>query len=54
MVASHYDDFFRPLDAPMGFSLNVNLSAFPEEVAAVSPGIEVAVLPPPAPAGTRQ
>ena len=54
VVASHYDDFFRPLDAPMGFSLNVNLSSFPEEVAAVSPDIGVAVLPPPAPPAARQ
>ena len=45
VVASHHDDFFRPLDAPMGFSLNVNLSAFPEEVGAVSRDFTVATLP---------
>ncbi len=49
VVASHYDDFFRPIDAPMGFSLNVNLTALPEEIARVSSGIEVATLPPPTP-----
>ena len=42
VVASHFDDFFRPLEGPMGFSLNVNLSAFPEEVAAVSSDFAVA------------
>jgi L-ascorbate metabolism protein UlaG (beta-lactamase superfamily) len=49
VVASHYDDFFRPFDAPMGFSLNVNLGAFPDEIAAVSGDIAVATLPPPVP-----
>ena len=36
VLASHFDDFFRPLDKPAGFSLNVNLAAFPEEIGAVS------------------
>jgi len=48
VVASHYDDFFRPLDQPMGFSLNVNLGALPGEIAAVSSDIAVATLPAPA------
>jgi hypothetical protein len=47
VVASHFDDFFRPLDAPLGFSTNVNLAAFPDEIAAVSRAIAVAALPPP-------
>jgi L-ascorbate metabolism protein UlaG (beta-lactamase superfamily) len=47
VVASHFDDFFRPLDAPLGFSTNVNLAAFPDEIAAVSREIAVAALPPP-------
>jgi L-ascorbate metabolism protein UlaG (beta-lactamase superfamily) len=47
VLASHYDDFFRPYAAPMGFSLNVNLTAVPEEIAAVSRDIAVATLPPP-------
>jgi len=47
VIASHYDDFFRPYDAPMGFSLNVNLSSFPEEIAAVGRDIAVATLAPP-------
>ncbi|MGH2832101.1 MAG: MBL fold metallo-hydrolase, partial [Solirubrobacteraceae bacterium] len=35
VIASHFDDFFRPLSDPLGFSTNVNLAAFPEEVEAV-------------------
>ncbi len=46
IVASHFDDFFRPIDAAMGFSTNVNLSAFPEEVATVSRDFAVAALQP--------
>ncbi len=51
VVASHFDDFFRPLGAPAGFSLNVNLAAFPEEVDAVSRELRVSALPPFAPIG---
>jgi L-ascorbate metabolism protein UlaG (beta-lactamase superfamily) len=46
ICASHFDDFFRPLEAPAGFSLNVNLAAFPEEIAAVSGEFAVAALEP--------
>jgi len=46
VVASHFDDFLRPLDAPAGFSLNVNLAAFPEEIGAVGRDFEVAALQP--------
>jgi L-ascorbate metabolism protein UlaG (beta-lactamase superfamily) len=45
IVPTHYDDFFRPLDAPMGFSANVKLARVPEEVARVSRDFEVAALP---------
>jgi hypothetical protein len=45
VLASHFDDFFRPIEAPMGFSTNVNLAAFPDEVAAVSRDFAVAALP---------
>jgi L-ascorbate metabolism protein UlaG (beta-lactamase superfamily) len=45
VVASHFDDFFRPLQAPMSFSTNVNLAAFPAEVAAVGRDFEVRALP---------
>jgi L-ascorbate metabolism protein UlaG (beta-lactamase superfamily) len=46
IVASHFDDFFRPIDAQMGFSTNVNLAAVPDEVAAVSGDFAVATLAP--------
>lgn len=46
VVASHYDDFFRPLDDPLGFSLNVRLAQVPDEVAAVSRDVPVVTLPP--------
>jgi L-ascorbate metabolism protein UlaG (beta-lactamase superfamily) len=45
VVPTHYDDFFRPVDAQMGFTLNVNLSHVPDEVAAVSDEFRVAALP---------
>src|SRR5947209_4631224 len=45
IVPTHYDDFFRPLDAEMGFTTNVNLAHVPDEVAAVSRDISVAALP---------
>src|SRR5690606_17805063 len=32
IIPHHYDDFFRPLDAELAFSLNVNLGRFVEEV----------------------
>jgi L-ascorbate metabolism protein UlaG (beta-lactamase superfamily) len=46
VVASHFDDFFRALEDPMGFSLNVNLAAFPDEIAAVSADFRPATLAP--------
>lgn len=46
IVASHFDDFFKPIDAPMGFSMNVNLAAFPEEVGKVSRDFSLATLEP--------
>ncbi len=46
VLASHYDDFFRALDEPAGFSLNVNLAAFPEEIGAVSGDFATAALRP--------
>lgn len=52
VVASHYDDFFRPLTQPrQGFSLNVRLAAVPAEIAAVSNAARVATLPPLLPVG---
>lgn len=46
VVASHFDDFFRPVDDPLGFSLNVNLAAFPEEIGAVTRDVTVAAMTP--------
>jgi len=46
VLMSHFDDFFRPIGAEMGFSTNVNLAAVPEEVAAVSADFAVATLSP--------
>ncbi|HWB68721.1 MAG TPA: MBL fold metallo-hydrolase [Solirubrobacterales bacterium] len=45
VVPTHYDNFFRPLGAPMEFVSNVQLAALPEEIGAVSAGIELAALP---------
>ncbi len=54
IVASHFDDFFRPIDAAMGFSTNVNLAAVPDEVAAVSSDFAVATLSPMLPIGSGE
>jgi L-ascorbate metabolism protein UlaG (beta-lactamase superfamily) len=51
IVASHFDDFFRPIDASMGFSTNVNLAAVSDEVGAVSRDFAVATLSPMEPVG---
>jgi L-ascorbate metabolism protein UlaG (beta-lactamase superfamily) len=51
IIASHFDDFFKPVDAAMGFSTNVNLAAVPDEVAAVSRDFTVATLQPMQPVG---
>ncbi len=45
IVPTHYDDFFRPLDASMGLSTNVNLAHVPDEVGAISRDFQVAALP---------
>lgn len=45
ILPHHYDDFFRPLGAPMGFSLNVNLGGFVDEVRRVSSDFTVKTLP---------
>lgn len=46
ILVHHHDDFFRPVDAAMGFSFNVNLGGFVEEVARVAPDLPVRVLQP--------
>jgi hypothetical protein len=47
VIPTRYDDFFRPLGTPMGFTTNVNLAKVPEEVGRVSGDFAVAALPPP-------
>ena len=49
VVPGHYDDFFRPLDQPMGYVTQANLSGVPGEIAAISRDALVATLPPPNP-----
>jgi L-ascorbate metabolism protein UlaG (beta-lactamase superfamily) len=46
IVPTHYDDFFRPLSAPLDFSMNVNLTGFAEEVRAVSSDFALHALAP--------
>ena len=45
IVPTHYDNFFRPLGDQLEFVANVQLSALPEEIAAISRDVEVAALP---------
>jgi L-ascorbate metabolism protein UlaG (beta-lactamase superfamily) len=45
VVPTHFDDFFRPLDGPQGFTLNVNLAKVPGEIERVSSEFEVRSLP---------
>ena len=45
IVPTHYDDFFRPLDAKAQFSFNVNLTGFADEVRTASRDLPVLVLP---------
>lgn len=46
VIPHHHDDFFRGLDETMRFSLNVNLCAFVDEVAAVSRALPIVTLDP--------
>lgn len=44
VIPHHFDDFFRGVDEHMGFSLNVNLGGFVEELQKVSKDIPVHTL----------
>jgi L-ascorbate metabolism protein UlaG (beta-lactamase superfamily) len=44
IVPTHYDNFFRPLDAPTRFSLNVNLTGFADEVHRATRDVPIATL----------
>ncbi len=46
VVASHFDDFFRPVEGDQGMSLNVGVARVPDEIAAVSGDFAVAALRP--------
>lgn len=46
VIPHHYDNFFLPITGPMGFSLNVNLGGFFEEVGRVSREFELRTLAP--------
>lgn len=45
VVPTHYDNFFRPLGRQMEFVSNVQLSALPGEIGAVSGDARIAALP---------
>jgi L-ascorbate metabolism protein UlaG (beta-lactamase superfamily) len=44
IIPTHYDDFFRPLDASPRFSFNVNLTGFADEVRRASRDLPIATL----------
>lgn len=46
VVAHHHDDFFRPLGDSMGFSFNVNLGGFVEDLGTTDSDIAVRTLEP--------
>jgi L-ascorbate metabolism protein UlaG (beta-lactamase superfamily) len=45
VIPMHYDDFTRPLDAPMGFTVDVKVAEVDDEIRAVSRDVQVAALP---------
>jgi L-ascorbate metabolism protein UlaG (beta-lactamase superfamily) len=45
VVPTHYDNFFRPLGQRLEFVSNVQLSALPDEIGAVSADVQLAALP---------
>ncbi len=46
VVPHHLDDFFAPIDAPMGLSLNIDVSGFVDDVRRVDPSLTLATLTP--------
>jgi L-ascorbate metabolism protein UlaG (beta-lactamase superfamily) len=46
VVPHHHDDFFRPVEGPMGLSFNVNLAGFVDDVAACDPDVALRTLDP--------
>jgi len=45
VVPTHYDDFFKPLGAELGFIRRVKLGELPDEIGAVSRDAQLAALP---------
>jgi L-ascorbate metabolism protein UlaG (beta-lactamase superfamily) len=45
VLVLHQDDFFAPIDAPLGFAFGVDVARFPDEVAAVTRDVPVRTLP---------
>lgn len=45
IVPTHYDNFFRPLDAPMKAVTKAKLDELPDEIGAVSSSAQIAALP---------
>ncbi len=46
LVPHHLDDFFAPIDAPMGLSLNIDVSGFVDDAHRVDPSLDIATLTP--------
>ncbi len=46
VVPHHLDDFFRPVDAPMGLSFNVNAAGFIDDLHAADPDVTIRTLTP--------
>ena len=52
VVPHHLDDFFRPIEAPMGLSLNIDVAGFVDDVHRFDPDMELRTLVPFVPDGT--
>lgn len=46
LVPHHLDDFFRPIDEPLGLSYNISVARFVEDVLTVDPDLDLATLVP--------
>jgi len=46
VVPHHLDDFFRPIDEPLGLSFNISVARFVDDVLAVDPALDLATLVP--------
>ena len=46
VLPHHHDDFFRPVEAPMGLSFNVHAAGFVDELSATAPEVRIRTLQP--------